>query len=151
MSSYQINKFLQLKRLRYLDIRFSQLTPFVSIVTLLGRHNDISEDLQYWRTQEGGKNQQKEREEGKETKEAGRPNTRMERAAWRGKENLNCQAQGFLWDLEGTYSILSGRNQHKPDNKVFQCIRLMITKPQNSEEGGKKLSLGPPTILMLRK
>lgn len=81
MSSYQINKFLQLKRLRYLDIRFSQLTPFVSIVTLLGRHNDISEDLQYWRTQEGGKNQQKEREEGKETKEAGRPNTRMERAA----------------------------------------------------------------------
>lgn len=82
MSSYQINKFLQLKRLRYLDIRFSQLIPFVSIVTLLGRHSDISEDLQYWRTQEGKKkNQQKEREEGKETKEAGRPNTGMERAA----------------------------------------------------------------------
>lgn len=74
MSSYQINKFLQLKRLRYLDIRFSQLTPFVSIVTLLGRHSDISEDLQYWRTQEGGE-KPAEGKGRRETKKAGRPNT----------------------------------------------------------------------------
>lgn len=64
MSSYKINKFLQLKRLRYLDIRFSQLTSFVSIVTLLRRQSDISEDLQSWRTQRG--KQQKEREGGKQ-------------------------------------------------------------------------------------
>lgn len=81
MSSSKINEFLQLKRLRYLDIiRFSQLTPFVSIVTLLRRHSDISEDLQYWRTQEGEKKQQKEREEGKQRKQEGLA-PRMEQAA----------------------------------------------------------------------
>jgi hypothetical protein len=71
MSPYKINKFLQLKRLRYLVIRFSQLIPFVSIVTLLGRHSDISEDLQYWRTQKEKETQQKEREEGKQRKQEG--------------------------------------------------------------------------------
>lgn len=62
MSSYKINKFLQLKRLRYLDIRFSQLISFVSIVTLLRRQSAISEDLQSWRTQRG--KQQKEGNKG---------------------------------------------------------------------------------------
>lgn len=80
----------------------------------------------------------------------------MEQPEETGRTRRNCQSERVpLRSGRNTVYSFRQKKHPKPDNKVLQCIRMMITKPQNSKEKKirekeRKFS-GLSTTLILRE